>query len=49
MKKIHVDGSNGIADITWGDVVKMMNARSRDGRECVGTSPRSKIIASRQT
>ena len=49
MKKIHVDGSSGIADITWGDAVKMMHVRSRGGRRCAGISPRSKKIASKQT
>ena len=49
MRKIHADGFSGIADITWGDAVEMMNVRSRGGRGCAGISPRSKETASRQT
>jgi hypothetical protein len=35
--KIHAVGFNGIADITWAAVVRMMNAKSNAGAQCGGT------------
>ena len=46
---IHVDGSSGIAAITWGGAAEMMNVRSRGGWGCADTLPRSKTTAWRET